>query len=116
MPDNDRLVCPADRKYEVDPCIGTKTRRHNCIGAIGRDRHMTKQTTRMGSFTRVAAGSDYREKKQTKRYSWLWNFVNKGHGRAMVTPKNKDGDANIDVYRHTILGYLTAELRTKRAD
>ena len=31
----------------------------------------------------------------------------------MVTPKNKGGDANIDVYRHTILGYLTAELRTK---
>ena len=32
----------------------------------------------------------------------------------MVTPKNKGGDADKDVYRYTVLEYLTAELGTKR--
>ena len=48
--------------------------------------------TRMGSSTRVAA--DYRKKKHTKRCNRPLDFVNKGHSRAMVTPKNKGGDAD----------------------
>ena len=108
MFDNNRLVCPADRKYEVDPCIGTKTGRHNCIGAIGRERNLTKQMTRMGSSTRVATDSEFREKKHTNRCSRLRNFDDEGHSRVTMTPENKGGDANKDVYRYAILEYLTA--------
>ena len=69
--------------------------------------------TRMGSSTRVAADSDYREKKHTKRCSRLRNSVDERHSRVTVTPKNKGGDADKNVYKFVILEYLTAELRTK---
>ena len=62
MPANDRLACPADENYDVNPCVRIRNGRHNCIGAIERERNMTEQMTRMGSFTRMAADSDYRER------------------------------------------------------
>ena len=50
-----------------------------------------------------------RKKNHTKRCNRLRKFVNEGHSRAMMTPKNKGGD----MYRYTILVYLTAELVTE---
>ena len=53
MPANIRLACPADENYDVNPRVQIRNRRHNCIGAIGREWNMTKQMTRMGLFTRM---------------------------------------------------------------
>ena len=65
---------------------------------------------RMGSFTRMVADSDYREKKHTKRRSRPMDIVKKELSRNMVTPKKKGRDADKNVYSYTILEYLTAEV------
>ena len=86
-----RLVCPADGNHDVNPCVRIRTGRHNCIEAIGKERNLTKQITRMGSLTRMPADSDYREKNHTR-----------GHSRAMMTPKNKGGDADKNVIEEVL--------------
>ena len=108
MPANDRLACPADENYDVNPCVRIRNGRHNCIGAIGRERNLTKQMIRMGSFTSMVADSDYREKKHTKRRSRPMDIVKKELSRNMVTPKKKGRDADKNVYSYAILKYQTA--------
>lgn len=70
-----------------------RKKRNNCIGAIRRERNLTKQMTRMGPFTRMATDINYREKKHTKRRSRPMDIV-KELIRTMVTPKKKVRDAD----------------------
>ena len=62
LPRHDRLACFADGNYVVDPCILMRPGRHHYMGAGGRGRNLNKKMTRIGSFTMMAADSDYRER------------------------------------------------------
>ena len=68
------------------------------------------QSDDQDGFVHQGGRRQQKAKKHTKRCSRPLDFVNKVHNKVMVTPKNKGGDADKNVYSYTILEYLTAEV------
>ena len=93
LPSNDRLACSVGKNYNVDPHVLTRSGRHHFMGAISRKLDLNKKVTRMVSFTKLG------ERKHTKRYVRLLDFLQEGHSRAMVevTLKNEGEDADKDM-------------------